>query len=210
MSIFSGAPAGEKKQESDSWQNLNNLFVNSFESADKLGRKGNEAQNQASGFYKGVLAGDRTKIAPAANAATEMSDAQKREQSQMGTARGGGAAGDNQQREAHTRQLISSLLGEQQTSSADKLAAVGSGDINAMMSALGIASSTEGNLSSLLHKDVSEKNASAAKMWGSLISGGINLATAGGFGAVSGLFGGGAKSLAGGTSSEGVPWNVPA
>ena len=111
----------------------------------------------------------------------------------MGTARGGGAIDTNQQIESQTRQLISSLLGEQQGSAADKLAAVGSGDTNAMMQALGIASSTESNLSSILHTDVKEKNASAAKMWGSLISGGMNLLTGGLSGGVGSIFGGGAK-----------------
>jgi len=177
--MFKGAPKDEKKRESDTWQNLNNLFVHSFESADQLGRKGNELKDTASGFYKGVLSGDRTKIAPAANAAVNMADAQKREQAQMGTARGGGQSSGNQQIDQQTQALIASLMGEAQTGSADKLAAMGSGDTSAMMSALGIASGTESNLSSLLHQDIKDKNASAAKMWGSLISGGIKLATGG-------------------------------
>ena len=195
MSIFSGAPKGEKKQESDTWQNLSNLFGSTYSSAVALGEKGADSTDSATSYEKGILSGDRTKVAPAANAAADMADAQKRERAQMGTARGGGVAGENQQIETHTRDLISSLLGEQQSNAADKLAAIGSNDTNSMMSALGIASGTESNLSSLLHTDVKEKNAAAAKMWGSLISGGINLATAGASGGFGNLFGGGKKPV---------------
>lgn len=201
MSIFSGASKGEKKQESDTWQNLSNLFAHSFGEGAEQERKGNENQDLAGGYYKGILAGDRTKLAPAVNAAVDTADAAKREQAQMGTARGGGVAGANQQIESHTRDLISSLLGEQQGGAADKMAVLGEGEIGQSMNALGIASGTEGNLSNILHKDVAEKNASAAKMWGSLISGGLNLATAGMSGGFSSLFGGSKMPGIGGSAS---------
>lgn len=197
--MFKGASKGEKKQETDSFQNLSNLFGSTYTSGVDLGNRGSRNENAAAGFFKGVVGGDRTAIAPAANAAVEGADAAKREEAQMGTARGGGAASVNQQIEQHTRQLISSLLGEAQTGAADKLAAIGSGDTNAMMSALGIASGTETNLSSLLHTDIKEKNASAARMWNSLIKGGLSLATAG----FSGGFGGkGMPGIGGSTSPE--------
>lgn len=179
FSGFKGAPGDEKKQETDTWHNLSNLFGSTYTHSEELGKKGIADQADAAGFFKGVLSGDRTKMAPGTNAAVDSGDAAKREQGQMGTARGGGTAGNNQQIEAHTRQLISSLLGEAQTGAAGGLAAIGGQDIGAMMSALGIASGTETNLSGLLHTDVHEKDASAAKMWGSLISGGMKLATAG-------------------------------
>lgn len=177
--MFKGASKGEKKQESDTFQNLNNLFSSTYSSGVGLGESGKDATGTASTFYKGIVKGDRTQLAPAVNAAVEGSDAAKRQQAEMGTSRGGGSSSGNQQIEDHTRALISSLMGEAQTSSADKLAAIGSNDTNAMMSALGIASGTETNLSKLLHTDVSEKEQSAAKMWGSLISGGMKLATGG-------------------------------
>jgi hypothetical protein len=186
--MFKGAPKGEKKQESDTWQNLSNLFGSTYGAGQEIGKKGNADTGVASNLFTGIAKGDRTALAPAVNAAVEGADAAKREEAQMGTARGGGASSHNQQIEDHTRQLVSSLLGEAQVGAADKLAAIGSGETNSMMNALGIASGTESNLSSLLHKDVSEKNAAAAKMWGSLIKGGLSLATAG-MGGGGGLFG---------------------
>lgn len=179
LSMFKGASKDDKKKESDTYQNLNNLFSSTYTEGVDLGKRGKQESGVAGDFYKGIVTGDRTKIAPAVNSAVDMADAKKREQSQMGTARGGGQSSDNQQIDEHTRALISSLMGEQQAASADKLAAMGSGDTNAMMSALGIASGTESNLSNLLHQSNKEKDASAAKMWGSLIGGGIKLATGG-------------------------------
>lgn len=177
--MFKGAPKDEKKRESDTWNNLDNVFKSSFTSGVDLGQRGKEATGTASSLFKGIAKGDRTAMAPAVNAAVEGADAAKREQGQMGTARGGGMAGENQQIQDHTRQLISSLLGNAQIGAADKLAAIGSGETNAMMTAEGIASGTETNLSSLLHQDIKEKNESAAKMWGSIIKGGLKLATGG-------------------------------
>jgi hypothetical protein len=179
LDMFKGAPSGEKKQESNTWNNLDNVFKSSFSSGVDLGEKGKENTGVASSLFQGIAKGDRTALAPAVNAAVEGSDAAKREQGQMGTARGGGMAGENQQIQDHTRQLISSLLGEAQVGAADKLAAIGSGETNSMMAAEGVASGTESNLSSLLHRDVQEKEQSAAKMWGSLISGGLNIASGG-------------------------------
>ena len=179
LSMFKGAPKDEKKRESDTWNNLDNVFKSSFQSADALGKSGKENTDTASSRFKGIAKGDRTALNPAVNAAVETGDAMKREQSQMGTARGGGMAGENQQIQDHTRQLISLLLGEAQIAAGDKLAAIGSGQTNSMMSALGIGSGTESNLSSLLHQDIKEKNQSAAKLWGSIIGGGIKLATGG-------------------------------
>lgn len=179
LSMFGGAPKDEKQRESNTWNNLDNVFKQSFESGTALGKAGKEDTGTASSFYKGIVKGDRTALAPAVNAAVEGADAAKREQGQMGTARGGGLAGENQQIQDHTRQLISSLLGEAQVGAADKLSAIGSGETNSMMTALGVGSGTESNLSSLLHTDVAQKEQSAAKLWGSLIGGGLKLATAG-------------------------------
>ncbi len=203
MGLFGGASKGEKKQESDTWQNLSNLFGSTYGHSEQIGQKGIGNQADAAGFFKGVLSGDRTKVAPGTNAAIDSADAAKKEQAQMGTARGGGAVGNNQQIEAHTRQLISSLLGEAQTGAAGALGTLGTEQVGEMGGLLNTASGTEGNLSSLLHKDVQEKNASAAKMWGSLISGGLNLATAGLSGGFGGLFSSGSYGKSAGPNNNG-------
>lgn len=198
MGLFTGASKEERQRQESTWNNLGDISKTSMTSAGELGKKGKEDMGTASNLFQSIAKGDRTALAPAVNAAVEGADAAKREQAQMGTARGGGASSHNQQIEDHTRELISSLLGEAQVGAADKLAAIGSGETNQAMTALGIGSGTETNLSSLLHKDIAEKDASAAKMWGSLISGGLSLATGGLSGGLGGLFGkGGTPNYAG-------------
>jgi hypothetical protein len=202
FSLFAGAPKDERNQQKDTWSSLGNISKTATGNASDLTGRGKEATGTASNLFTSIAKGDRTALAPAVNAAVEGADAAKREQAQVGTARGGGASSGNQQIEDHTRQLVSSLLGEAQVGAADKLAAIGSGETNQAMTALGIGSETESNLSSLLHKDIAEKDATAAKMWGSLIKGGLSLATAG----VSpgGLFSGGGDNSAAALSK--VAW----
>ncbi len=179
LGLFTGAGKGEKNQESDTWQNLSNLFGTAYTQGSNLQNKGQANQNDATNFFKGVAKGDRTAIAPAVNAAVEGGDAAKREEAQMGTSRGGGTNAPNQQVQAHTQALISSLLGQAQEGAAENLANIGGQQTGTGVGELGLASGTESNVSSLLHQDVKEKNASAAKMWGSLIGGIANIASAG-------------------------------
>jgi len=179
FSAFKGAPSSEKNRESNSWQNLDNLAGSTYGHSEQLYQQGVGEKSDASGYFKRLLTGDRTVMAPQADAATASADAAKRQQGQMGTARGGGAVGNNQQIEDHTRQLISSLLGEAQGGAAGNLAGMGGQDVGNALNALGVASGTYSNLSNLLHSDIKEKNASASKMWSSLISGGLKLATGG-------------------------------
>ncbi len=202
--LFKGAPKDEKNMESDTFRNLSNVFGTQYTQGSNLQNKGQANQNEATNFFKGVAKGDRTAIAPAVNAAVEGGDAAKREQAQMGTSRGGGANAGNQQLEAHTQALISSLLGQAQEGAAGELANIGGQQTGMGIGEIGQGAGTETNVSSLLHQDVAAKNASAAKMWGSLVSGGLNLATAGLSGGFKGLLkpggasnGAGANDLAG-------------
>lgn len=176
MGLFTGADKYEKQQQANSWNNLSNIASSSLSSAKGLEATGKENTGVATDFFRGVAKGDRTAMAPAINAVTESADAAKREQAQMGTARGGGASSYNQQVEQKTREVIANLMGQSQAGAATELANIGGNETQSMLSALGISSGTESNLSSALHQDISEKNASAAKMWGALIGGGMKLA----------------------------------
>lgn len=177
--LFGGAPKSEKEQQSKTFSDLGNLFGTVSKSGEDLTKKGNAAQGRAANFFGRTLSGDRTAIAPAVNTAVEAGDAAKREEAQMGTSRGGGTNAGNQERETHTRSLMASLLGQAQEGAADKLAAIGGEDINAGIGAEGTAGAIGTNLSSLLNTDIQQKNQAASKMWGSLIGGGLKLATAG-------------------------------
>ena len=68
----------------------------------------------AGNYYRKLASGDRATalqaIAPQTNAAIAQNDAQKRELGQMGTARGGGAVGFNQQRDSDLMAKVDNML----------------------------------------------------------------------------------------------------
>ena len=83
----------------------------------------------AGDYYRKLASGDRNTtleaIAPATNAAIAQNDAQKRELSNMGTARGGGAVGVNQQRDSDLMAKVDNMLFGARTAGAEGLAGVG-------------------------------------------------------------------------------------
>lgn len=175
MSMFKGAPKEEKNQQKQSWANLIGIGDTTRKEAGALGAEGKEAKGNSIDYFQRLLKGDRTAIAPGVNAATAASDAQKREQGTMGTARGGGQAGANQQRESDLRGQVMSLFGQQQQGAADKLGQMGQNDIGQMLSSLGLSAGTEESVSNILGKDIQEKGAAAHKLWGSIIGGAAKL-----------------------------------
>jgi len=90
---------------------------------------GEAATDTSSAYFSKLLSGDRATamqaIAPEANAAVAGSDAQKRQQSAMGTARGGGTAGGNQTRQQDVMAQIDNMLFGARSGAAGKLGAMG-------------------------------------------------------------------------------------
>lgn len=84
---------------------------------------------QAGSYYGKLASGDRPTalqaIAPQTNAALAQSDAQKRQEAEMGTARGGGTAGLNQQRDTNLMGQIDNMLFGARGAGAQGLAGVG-------------------------------------------------------------------------------------
>lgn len=175
MSMFKGAPKQEKQMQQQTWANLAGIGDTARTEAGQLGQSGQQAKGEATNFFSRLLKGDRTAVAPGVNAATAASDAQKREQATMGTARGGGAGAANQQRESGLRGQIMSLFGQQQEGAGKELSQIGQNDIGQMLTSLGLSGNVENSLSQTLGKDIQEKNAAAHSLWGSIIGGAAKL-----------------------------------
>jgi hypothetical protein len=83
----------------------------------------------AGDYFKKLASGDRSTalsaVAPASNAAIAQNDASKTQLSNMGTARGGGAAGVNQQRDTDLMSKIDNMLFGARTAGATGEAEVG-------------------------------------------------------------------------------------
>lgn len=179
MGFLKGAPKEEKQQQQETWSNLLGIGKTAQGESAGFGKQGKAATGDAMSYFKRLLSGDRTAVAPAANAAVETSDAQKREQAKMGTARGGGANAGNQKRESDLRGQIMSLFGKQQEGAAKGLQEIGATDLNAMLQSLGLGAETESTVGNMLTSDINQKNASAHKLWSSIIGGAAKLATGG-------------------------------
>jgi len=84
---------------------------------------------QAGSYFGKLASGDRSTalsaVAPQTNAALAQSDAEKRQLGEMGTARGGGATGFNQQRDTSLMSQIDNMLFGARTAGAQGEAGVG-------------------------------------------------------------------------------------
>jgi len=84
---------------------------------------------QAGSYFGKLASGDRATalgaVAPQTNAALAQSDAEKRQLGEMGTARGGGATGFNQQRDTSLMSQIDNMLFGARTAGAQGEAGVG-------------------------------------------------------------------------------------
>src|SRR3974390_3447790 len=114
----------------------------------------------ANTYFKNLASGNRAAtsqaVAPAINSTLAASDAAKRQQGERGTARGGGVAGANQQREQQTQaQIDNALFGVRpaaagqaaqiQAQTAGKIADIGSTQMEAALQALGIGGTATAN-----------------------------------------------------------------
>jgi hypothetical protein len=131
--------------------------------------KGTDALGTSLDYFKSLMSGDRAKvaqaIAPQSNDALSTADAARDQRAELGTARGGGAAGANQTAEDKTNATIYNFLfgarpaAAQQTADiGGKLSSVGLGEQNA---ALGF-----GNLAEKSADDLTGQSAESRKTLG--------------------------------------------
>jgi len=118
----------DRKETLQGYGDLGNLFNFGISTA-------KQGIGAAQSYYGKLLSGNRTvaqqAVAPEANQLNAASDAQKREQSQMGTARGGGTAPANQTRQTDVMGQIDNLLFGAQSGAAKGEAQTGEAGLQA-------------------------------------------------------------------------------
>jgi hypothetical protein len=147
----------DRKQELQQFGNLSNVFNWALPLAKTTAQQGASATaagvsdiGSATSYFKNLMSGGRaglnTAVAPEAAAATSASDAAKRQLASSGTARGGGVAGVNQQRQSDVMAKVDQLLFGAQTGAASEVgklgtatAGIGLGETGAAISAGGVA-----------------------------------------------------------------------
>jgi hypothetical protein len=194
---MSGGDDKAQNQQSQSWGNLNQLFNIATARSAPLQQTGTDLQTKGVGeldegakYWHDLLTGDRTKVAeaaaPVANAATNASDATKREEAAMGTGRTGGTVAHNAEENDRVRQQVDTSIAGVAPAAATNLgvsgsttAGIGAQDIEAALQALGISTNAAGTSGSqATQANIAAQQANAA-LWSSIIKGGADLATGG-------------------------------
>jgi hypothetical protein len=161
----------------DAQQNMKNVFNWALPFGQSQARTGQATTAQgvqdlgnAGGYFRKLASGDRPTalqaVAPQTNAALAQSDAEKRQLGEMGTARGGGAVGVNQQRDTNLMAQIDNMLFGARTAGAQGEAGVGQaeagvglGETGQGIQAGGLASGTAGEMGkqNLYSRELSEQ-----------------------------------------------------
>lgn len=172
--LFGGGSSAstDRNQTLTGYKDLSNVFNMGMDQSSKLSSTGTSTQaegvsalQQPLSYYSKMLSGDRTAlsqaIAPEANAVQAGADASKKQSANLGTARGGGVAGQNQTANDATTAKIDNALfqarpaaAQGETQVASKLADVGTSDISA---ALGFGNLASGAAQDLTGDSISSR-----------------------------------------------------
>lgn len=159
-----GSVKTDRTNQLQSFSDLQNVFNFALPTAQGEQKKGDANLDTAlsslglsSDYFQKILSGNRTDVAqavaPTTNAITERSDAEKRQAATLGTARGGGVAGENQQVQDKTNAAVDTTIAQARPDAAKanadiagKVASIGNSRLQAALSALGIGSGAAGTL----------------------------------------------------------------
>lgn len=124
-------------------QDIQNVFNYALPTAQAGQAEGAGNLRTAGDYYKNILSGNRTAalqaIAPETASVRRASDASKRQLATSGTARGGGVAATNQQRETDTMSEINNALFGARPAAAKGLTQVAGAQLSAAFQALGLS-----------------------------------------------------------------------
>ena len=149
-------------------QNLLNMFMSfAGQNTQQSGATGNANLASATSFFKKIMGGGadaRQAAAPGINEITAQADAARAEQGKKGTARTGGTAAANRQQQDTVRGQIADMIMKAQTEAAGEVAGIGQGELDNMLSTLGIGTNAA-------QKEVDSARQAKMALWSSLIGG---------------------------------------
>jgi hypothetical protein len=149
--VFGGSSAKtNRKFQLNSMADLNNLYNYAIPQGEAAMSAGQADIGAASNYWQNILSGNRTAlnaaVAPERNMILSSQDAARKQQSTMGTARGGGVASQNVQQGTQAQSAIDQATLAARPAAAKGLESTGSAELNAAFNALGLG---EGSASSL-------------------------------------------------------------
>lgn len=143
----------DRKQQLAGFGDLSNIFNFSTNTGKTQSGAASDLLGQAGGYYSKLLGGDRaatlSAVAPTVNAATQQTDAAKRQIAGSGTARGGGVNATTQTLDDSKRANIDSAVNSAKSGAAAGAAQVGGTVASQASNLLGLGGSVAGDLSKL-------------------------------------------------------------
>ncbi len=156
LGIGGSASKRDRAEQIRSFEELHNVFNFALPATKAAWGAGQEGLQQAGAYWQKLLSGNRPAmlqaVEPEASAVRAQSDAQKRQLAASGTARGGGVAAANQQRETNTMAEIDRMLFGVRPMAARETERIGSTELNAALQALGIGETSAADLGTLALK----------------------------------------------------------
>jgi hypothetical protein len=152
--VFGGSGAKtDRKQQLAGFGDLSNLFNFGMNTGKNSTGAASDLLGQAGGYYSKLLGGDRaatlSAVAPTVNAATQQTDAAKRQIAGSGTARGGGVNATTQTLEDSKRASIDAAVNDAKSKAATGATAVGSTLASQAGNLLGLGGQAAGDLTKL-------------------------------------------------------------
>ena len=146
---FMGIGGKNSKQQNQSVNNLESLFNFGFGTGKQANAAGNSALGAAGSYWNSLLGGNRTAaqaaIAPEANQIAAAGDASRRQQAAMGTARGGGVAGANQQQQTGEQAQVDNALFAVRPTAAAQTANIGNSLLSESANLFGTSAGAAGS-----------------------------------------------------------------
>jgi hypothetical protein len=170
-----GIGGKNSKQQNQAVGNLNNLYNFGFGSGKSELSSANSNLSGAGDYFNKILSGNRSAVqsavAPETNMVRSASDAQRRQQGTIGTARGGGVAATNQTRQDTTNAAVDNAIFSARPAAAEGAAKVGSEEAaiaGNLFGTAGTATSNAGDIATRARSQAAQEQAAA-------ISAGIGL-----------------------------------
>jgi hypothetical protein len=184
----------DRKETLKSYGELDSVYSTLSDLAPKLTaeggtntKRGLQDIDKASKYFSDIMSGDPSKVlaasAPEVNAVVGAGDAAKREQASMGTARGGGVAGENQKIADRNRAATGTIIAEKRGEGARGVAETGREEAGIGLSQTGLGlgaeesagsvAGTSGSLSSSNRQVSQQIHDASVQQWADLVAGAL-------------------------------------
>lgn len=182
LGIGGSASKTDRSNQLAGYGDLSNIYNTGLSQGNNASATGQSELGQASGYDSSILSGNRSSImsslSPQISSITGQANQNKKQQSAMGTSRGGGTDALNQQSQQQTQGAITNAIGGAQSGAAKDLAGIGSTEVGTGANLLGLGANAAGTLTgdaASSYATTSAQNAASGAAAGQLAAGLLGL-----------------------------------